>query len=179
MADRSSLRLWGMRILYPLLALVVLFVALLPLDLTPRHMAGPDVLVALTFAWASRRPEQVPMISVAGVMLLADFLLQRPPGLWAGLILIATEWLKSQERRLRDSTFADEMLTVAVTLLIVTLLYRAILSAVIVSPGALSLTAMQFAATLLAYPILTGILYVVFGLRRSAPGEFNPVGRST
>ena len=177
MAERSTSRLWGMRALYVVAAFGVLFVALLPIDLTPGQIAGPDVLVALTFAWATRRPEHVPAISIAGVMLLADFLLQRPPGLWALLVLIAAELLKAQDRRLRDSTFADEFLTVAIVLVLITLANRVILSILVIPPGSLALVAMQYIATLAAYPILTAILYISIRVRRGTPADYDTVGR--
>lgn len=169
MAERSALQFWGMRLLYPLMALVILFVALLPTGLLPSRVAGPDVLTALTLAWAGRRPEHLPALSVAAVMLLADFLLQRPPGLWALLVLLAVEWLKSQDRRLRDSTFFDELLTVGLLLLTITLIYRAVLALLIVAPGALPLAAMQYAGTLAIYPFVAGALYLGLGVRRSLP----------
>jgi rod shape-determining protein MreD len=41
-----------------------------------------------------------------------------------------------------------------------------------------SLHAMQYGMTLLAYPIVAAISHLAFGVRRSAPGEFDPVGRA-
>lgn len=177
MAERSATRLWSMRALYVAIALAVLFVALLPIDLTPGQIAGPDLLAALTLAWAARRPEHVPALSIAGVMLLADFLLQRPPGLWALLVLIAAELLKSQDKRLRDSTFADEFLTVTTLLLIITLAYRLVLSVLLIPPGSLALVAMQYIGTVAAYPILAAILYIGIRVRRGTPGDYDPTGR--
>lgn len=177
MAERSNASLWGMRALYPVLALVLLFIALLPVNLAPERFAGPDLLTALTLAWGSRRPDHLPAVSIAGVMLLADFLLQRPPGLWALLVLIGAEWMKSQDRRLRDSTFVDEIVTLAIVLFTITLANRAVLIVLLIPPGALSLVAMQYVLTLLAYPILAGFLYIVLRVRRGAPADYDPVGR--
>ena len=60
---------------------------LLPLQTTPRSLAGPDLLLAFAVAWCLRRPEFVPPLALALAFLLADLLLQRPPGLWALLAL--------------------------------------------------------------------------------------------
>ena len=94
MAESSLRRITVFRLLWVLLALFIIFFQLLPLNTLPTKWPGPDLLVALTFAWAMRRPELVPALSVAFVMLLADFLLQRPPGLLAALIVAMTEALK-------------------------------------------------------------------------------------
>ncbi|MGR3495714.1 rod shape-determining protein MreD [Citreimonas sp.] len=177
MAERSVARLWLMRAVYPLLALLILFAQLLPMQITPASIAGPDLLVALTFVWALRRPDFVPMLSIAAVMLLADLLTQRPPGLWAALVLLAAEWLKVQDRRIRGNTFFAEWLTVATALMVITVVYRIALGLLVVGPGTLALHAMQYGMTLIAYPLVAAISHTAFGVRRSAPGEFDPVGR--
>lgn len=166
-----------MRATYFGLALVIFFVHLLPLQIMPARIAGPDVLTALTFAWALRRPDYLPMISVAGVMLLADFLFHRPPGLWALLVLLAAEWLKLRGRQVRENTFAAEWITAASALLLITLIYRVILAVLIVTPGMLSLWVMQYGMTVAAYPLVAAISYLALGVRRSTPGEYDHTGR--
>ena len=178
MAERSTGRLWGMRAAYLGLAILVLFAHLLPLQTMPRGFAGPDLLVAFTFAWVLRRPDFAPPIAIAAVMLVADMLLQRPPGLWSVLVLLASEWLKGQDRRLRENTFAAEWITVAIALAAITLLYRLVLGLLIVSPGTLFLVVMQYGLTILCYPVAVAVSALVFGVRRPAPGEFDPVGRA-
>ncbi len=177
MAERSPTKLWIMRLAYLGFAALILFAHLLPLETTPQRFAGPDILVALTFAWALRRPQYVPMLLVALVLFLADLLLQRPPGLWAALILLSTEWLKSRDRSLRENTFVAEWVTVGSTLFLATLLYRLILGLLIVSPGALSLSFMQYGMTMLAYPLIAGASYLAFGTQRGKQGEVDHVGR--
>ncbi|MDJ0823042.1 MAG: rod shape-determining protein MreD [Paracoccaceae bacterium] len=178
MADRSATHLWLIRLAYVGIAFVVLFAHLLPLETTPRLFAGPDIVVALTFAWALRRPDYVPMVLVAAVMLLTDLLFQRPPGLWAALVLMATEWLKSRGGRMRDSTFAEEWLVVATALLVITVIYRLVLGVLIVSPGALLLSVIQFAMTVIAYPLVVAVSYLIFGVRHATPGDYDAMGRS-
>lgn len=177
--DRNGLQLWGMRALFVLIALVILFFHLLPLDPTPKRWAGPDILTAVVFAWAVRRPDYVPILLVAAVMLLADFMLQRPPGLWSVLVVCAAEWIKSRERRQRETTFALEWMTFAGTLLLITVIYRFVLTVLILAPGTLSLTTTQFIATILVYPLVVGVSYFLFGIRRAAPGDMDRLGRTT
>lgn len=176
--DSGLLQLWGMRMLFVLTALVILFFHLLPLNPAPSNWAGPDVLVAMVFAWAVRRPDYVPILLVAAVMLLADMLLQRPPGLWSVLVVCAAEWLKSRERRQRETTFVLEWLTFGSTLIVITILYRAVMMILILAPGTLTLSLVQVVLTIAVYPLVMGVSYFLFGVRRSAPGDMDRLGRT-
>ncbi|MFP7569892.1 rod shape-determining protein MreD [Marivita sp. S2033] len=178
MMDTGLLRIWGMRALFVLIALVILFFHLLPLDLSPSRWAAPDILVAMTFAWAVRRPDYVPILLIAIVMLLADMLLQRPPGLWSVLVVCAAEWLKSRDRRDRETTFVLEWLTFAGVLIVITALYRTVMMVLILAPGTLTLSVIQVAATVAFYPVVVGVSYVLFGVRRAAPGDVDRLGRA-
>jgi rod shape-determining protein MreD len=177
MAEHSPGKLWTMRALYIGLALFVMFLHLLPMQIMPSRFAGPDVLTALTFAWCLRRPDYVPALSIALVMLLADMLFQRPPALWALLVLLATEFLKRRGRQVRENTFAAEWLAAAGTLLVITLLYQLTLAILIISHGMPSLTVMQYVMTVLAYPLVAAVSYLAFGVRRTTPGEYDHTGR--
>ncbi|EPX78346.1 Rod shape-determining protein MreD [Salipiger mucosus DSM 16094] len=166
-----------MRAAFVALALAIMFYRLLPLDLMPSRLAGPDILTALCFAWALRRPDYVPALLVAGVMMLADILFQRPPGLWAGLVLIATQLLKSRDRRDRETTFFMEWLTVAGLLLAITFAYRLVLALLIVPTGPLLLETMRYAMTIAAYPAVVAVSQYLLGVRRLAPGDYAVSGR--
>lgn len=56
MAEARPARIWVMRAAFIGIALLLMFYRLLPLDMMPPRFAGPDLLVALCFAWALRRP---------------------------------------------------------------------------------------------------------------------------
>ncbi len=178
MAEPRAGQVWLMRTTYMGIALVVLFFHLLPFEMVPHRFAPPDVLIAITFAWALRRPDFLPALLVAGVMLLCDLLLQRPPGLWSALVLVATEWLKRRDRRIRDNTFFEEWVTVAVVLAVITVIYRLVLALLIVSPGTLYLALIQYVGTVLIYPLVVAVSHVFLNVRHTAPGDFDPMGRS-
>lgn len=177
MVEQSQSRLWTMRAAYIALCLVVIFFHLLPLETTPRRWAAPDLMVVFSLAWAIRRPEYVPALSIAAVMLLADLMFQRPPGLWAALMVITVEWLKRRQRRHRDASFAMEWLTVVSALTVATLANRLALLSVLYAPGSLYLTLMQLGMTAMAYPFVVMVSRFLLGVRHAAPGEVDTLGR--
>ena len=177
MTDLSQTRLWLMRAAFLLLTLVILFFRLLPLDTAPRNWAGPDLLLCFACAWSLRRPEYVPAVSLAAAFLLTDFLLQRPPGLWAALALLGCENLKGRGRSLRDGSLAAEFLTVAVVITAITLLERIALALALVEPPLFSLSLSELGLTLLFYPLVVGITHFFMGVRKSAPGDLDALGQ--
>ncbi|HAV08210.1 MAG TPA: rod shape-determining protein MreD [Rhodobacteraceae bacterium] len=175
--ERARLQLWAMWSAFLLAALFLLFLSLLPLDTAPALWAGPDLLLALALAFSVRRPEYLPALLLVGVMLLADFLLQRPPGLMALLVLIGSETLKAQSTALRDQNFFMEWLSVSGILVAVLLSNRVILAALLLPQAPLGLTLMQSAATICAYPALVGAAHLLVGLRKVTPAEVDGMGR--
>lgn len=171
MGDPTQWHSWSMRAAYVGCALVILVISLMPLDTGSRRFAFPDLLIALSFAWAVRRPDYVPAGLAGLVLLLADFLLLRPPGLWAALVLVGMEVLKVQGRGLRDQTFAIEWLTVATVVATVFVLYRLVAVLFLIPQAPLGLSLMQAAGTVVIYPPVVVGSFLLFGLRKAAPGE--------
>ena len=167
---------WSGRITYLLLTFVLLAAPLLPLNTVPRPYAAPDLLLAVTASWAARRPDTLPAPVVLAVFLLADFLFQRPPGLFAGLVLQLTEWLRRRSLRLRKGSFLGEWMTVGMGILAVSLAYRFILAIVMTPQAPLGLTLIQVILTIALYPVIAGVAHVVLGLRRPAQGEVDALG---
>ena len=174
--DRTQLHLWLMRALYPLLALLILFFHLLPLGTLPARWAPPDLLVALTLAWVLRRPDYVPMLSIGAVMLMADLLLQRPPGLLAALVVMGCAYLRSAAPGMRDIGFAGEWVTVGFVIVAIAFGNRVILWITAVQQAPLWLTILQVAATIAAYPIVVWISKGLFGVRRPALSDSDALG---
>ncbi|WP_372839577.1 rod shape-determining protein MreD [Phaeovulum sp.] len=177
MVDPISRQLWLHRALYLAIAMVVLFLRLLPLSSGASGWPGPDITLALTLAWLLRRPEFVPAVLVVAVMLIEDLMFQRPPGLWALIVLGGTEFLRAREVSLRDLSFMLEWITVGVLLLVMVLADRLVLSLLMVPQPPLGLTLLYYLATLAAYPLVVIASYAAFGLRRAAPGEVDAFGR--
>ena len=167
---------WAARIAYLVLAFVLLAAPLLPLNTVPRSYGAPDILLAVTAAWAARRPDTLPALVVAGVFLLADFLFQRPPGLYAALVLMMTESLRRRSTRLRKGAFVTEWMTVSVWVAAVGLANHLILALLMIPQAAIRYTLVQITLTIALYPIVAGVAHVALGLRRPAQGEVDALG---
>ena len=176
MNDLSQTRLWLMRGGFLLLTLVILFFHLLPLETTPRRWAGPDLLLCFALAWSMRRPEYVPAPALAAAFLLADLLLQRPPGLWALLVLLSCEFLKSRMPPQRETPFLGEWSAVAVIVLSITVINRLVLGLLGVEQAHIALIFVQAIMTLVAYPLVVLVSQSAFGVRRLTPAEIETLG---
>lgn len=171
MVEFSTSRLWLMRAAFLGLALLIMFFHLLPLDTVPRQWAPPDFLIAFAFAWVLRRPDYLPALSLALIMLIADLMLQRPPGLWAMLVVLGCEYLKNQTAGLHGASFLGEWTAVALVLMGITVLNRLILGIVAVQPSPLGLSLIQMVLTIVIYPGVVLITQSLMGIRRPAPGD--------
>ncbi len=171
MAERSVTFLWSMRAVFVGLCGLAIFLQFLPLNPLPSGWAAPDLMVAITFAWILRRPEYTPLLLIAGMFLLADFLFHRPPGLWAAMVLIGSQALRARAPDLRDLTFPMEWLSVATTLIAMAIGYRIILAVFLIDLPPLAPSLTQLVSTLVAYPIVVLVSQTLFRVRKIAPGE--------
>lgn len=177
MAEATVTRRLFWRSVFLALALLVAFMRLLPLGDGSGGVPGPDLLVVLALVWVLRRPEYVPMLIVATVMLAADFLFMRPPGLWAAITVVGVEFLRNRENAFRDLPFLVEWGMVALVLLCMTLANALVLLVFMVDQPSLGLTLLQLIATILAYPFAVAVTVFALGLRRAAPGEAGDKGK--
>lgn len=178
MTEHSAARLWGMRIMFLLLGFTILFFQLLPLDMTPSAWVGPDLLLCFALAWSMRRPEFVPIGVLAGVFLLADLLLQRPPGLWAVCALLACDRLQTRARMPGEISFFGEWLTAVAAATAIACAYRLGLSLTFSPLPPLGLSLLQLIMTVLFYPVAVALTQWAFGVKRPAPGDLNSFGSS-
>ena len=160
-------------------ALALIVVALLPLRPGAVAWPGPDLLLCLVFAWVLRRPEQVPVLIIAAVMLVADILFLRPIGLGAALTVVATEAARRREHRWREQGFLVEWPRVAILMGLMVVADRVIRTLFLIPPALdplppLGQDLLHVIATVAAYPLVAAVLHVL-GLRRAAPGEMELV----
>jgi len=161
--------------LYLLASLALIVAALLPLSPGRIGWPGPDLLILLTFAWVLRRPEQVPVLVIAVVMLAADILLFRPVGLGAAIAVVATEAARRRQQRWRDQGFLVEWLRVAILMVLMVLAGRVIQTLFLIPPTLaplppLGLDILRLITSVGAYPFVVATLGLL-GLRRAAPGK--------
>ncbi|MFP3384044.1 rod shape-determining protein MreD [Tritonibacter sp. SIMBA_163] len=176
MAKTTPAAIWLMRAIFVGLALVIMFFHLLPLDTTPRRWAPPDLLLAVALAWTARRADFVPPLLIAAVMLLADLLFQRPPGLWALLVLLACEFIRSRLPASRETPFLGEWFAVSVVIIAIALLNRMILGMLAVEQAHIALILVQVIMTIAAYPVVVLLSQSVFGVRRLSPADAETLG---
>lgn len=164
MADRIFQRRWFYQVLFVGLGAVFLFFRILPLSTLPPDWPGPDLMVALTFAWVLRRPEYLPAVLVAVVFLLEDMLYQRPPGLWAALVLLGSEFLRGRVALMRGLPFLVEWAVVAAVLAAMMAVNRLVLAIALVPQVGLLQDGARVLMTLLAYPVAVWFAKAVFSL---------------
>lgn len=165
------------RLLFLAIAAAFLFLRLLPLSAMPTRFPGPDLMLCLTLAWVQRRPDYVPALLIVAVFLFDDILSMRPPGLWPLVVLLGTEFLRSRLAMLRDLPFAVEWLTASGLILTLSLANWLILNVVMVPQAGFGPILLQVLATILAYPIVVAITLFAFGVRKTAKGEVDSLGR--
>lgn len=115
---------WVFRALFVAIALVLLFIRLLPLGNAPGALPGPDLLICVIMAWIVRRPDFLPMPLILIIILAEDLILMRPPGLWTAVVILATEILRGRIALTRELSFVVEWLLVSGAMLGMMLLYR-------------------------------------------------------
>jgi rod shape-determining protein MreD len=174
MGDRDQNR-FAYCALFVLLVASVLFVQLLPLNPGPGRLPGPDIVLLIVFAWTIMHPNLLPIWLIAGVVLVADLLLMRPPGLWAGLVVLGCEFLRSRWNVLRTAPFLVEWGLVAGLITALILAKSAILGIFAVPQPSFGLTMIHLVVTVLIYPIVVLLAGRMFGLRRGI-GEADGFG---
>jgi len=176
MADAPATRIWIGRSIFVVIALALIFAQLLPLDTRPNIWAAPNWLLAVTLAWVSRRPEYAPVLVIAVIFLLTDLLFQRPPGLWAGLVVILTEMIRSRAQGIRNMPFALEWGSVSLGIVAITLANRAVLTVVMSDQAPLGLTLIQMVMTIIFYPLVVAVAHFIFRVSRPALGQVDSRG---
>lgn len=160
---------------YALIACAILFLRLLPLSPGRVPWPGPDLILCLTLAWVLRRPEQVPALIIAAVILVEDLLVMRPIGLWAAMVVIGTEAARTREARWREQPFVVEWVRVAVLMAAMMAAARLAMVLALLSVPPLGQVLLHWLASVAAYPVVA-FAGKLLGLRRAAPGEAEGMG---
>lgn len=194
MIDGASREVWFHRVIFVVLALVFLFFRLLPMgEVIPGacapedgwcramvwlgRMPGPDLLLCIVFAWTMRRPDYLPALLIAAVVLLEDLVLLRPPGLWTALVVIASEFVRSRVALTRELNFGVEWLLVSAMMMAMLILYRIAFGLVLLPQPPFGFAMVQVIWSILCYPVVVFLSRAVLDLYKPAMGEVDAYGR--
>lgn len=167
----TARHIWSYRALFLALCASVISIKMLPLSGDNSALPGPDLLLALTLAWLLRQPAVVPLGAIILVFLLADFLFQRPPGLWTLLVVITSEALRRRRLTMTEFPFLLEWSAFTGAVLAMTLAERVLLWVLMIDPAPLGLSLAHAIVTAAIYPLIVGISKFLFGLRKIGAAE--------
>jgi rod shape-determining protein MreD len=144
---------------FVLIAFVIMVVQLVPQSMEPRiltialpidafapwqiRVVPPDLCLAVTIVWVVRRPKFAPVWIIAGIFLLGDLVFQRPPGLWAGMVVWLAEELRKRHREFRAMPFMGEWGSVALGMFALFAAYRLVLAVFALDVAPLSMVILQ------------------------------------
>lgn len=171
MVDPLTFRLWMYRLLLVTLVGLITFVHILPKSGIPNGLPGPDLVLALIFAWVMRRPEYVPVLIVAMLVFLIDMLSQNPPGLRVVLVIFGLEFLRQRKAGTTDIPFAAEWALVILVMGGIVLGERLVLAVFLVEQVSFGKTLLRLIISVATYPVVVMVSMYVFGVRRVQPGE--------
>lgn len=171
MVDPLATRRILYRALFAVIAAGLIFAQILPLGLGTGRLPSPDLLILLSAAWALRRPDYVPTLLIAAVLLLSDILFMRPLGLWAALGVLGVEMLRSRGATSAELPFLAEWLLVTVVLAAMTVAESLILAILMVPRPPLGAAALHLVISAAVYPAVVLATTLVFGVRSATPAE--------
>lgn len=194
MVDGATREIWLHRALFVGIALLLLFWKLLPLPMPMatdcvagdgwcalmtqmERLPGPDIMLCIIFAWTMRRPDYLPALLIAAVVLTEDVLLMRPPGLWTALVLIASEFVRGRVALTRELNFAVEWLLVSGLMLALLVIYHTVFTMVLLPQTSFGFALMQVVWSILCYPVVVFLSRFVLDLHKPAMGEIDAYGR--
>ncbi|WP_417599668.1 rod shape-determining protein MreD [Pararhodobacter oceanensis] len=162
--------------LFLLIAALSILARILPLSVASDAWPRPDILMALTMAWVLRRPVHVPALAIVLVFLAEDLFLMRPPGLWALLMLVGTEFLRRRQPVVRDMNLLLEWGLVASVMVTLFVANRLGLMIVMTPRPPLDLSLLTLVFTMAAYPLVVLVLQGLLRVRKPATGEVDERG---
>lgn len=176
MVDPIATRRWLYWVLLIAVSMFIVFIKILPLNVTAGRWPGPDLLIGFAYVWVLRRPDYVPAPLLAIILLISDLIFMRPPGLSAAIGVIGLEFLRSRSQFSRDLPFLFEWAMVGAVLAVSSLINRVILAIFVVGQPSFGLEMMQLSATILIYPLIVAFSTYVLGVRKVAPGQVDQLG---
>ncbi len=116
MISPATLHRWAYALLFAAIAALVVFLRILPTGGSAGGWPPPDFIVLAGFAWVAQRPDFVPVLLFAALLVVTELLFLRPPGVASGLAVIGLEAIRARAGLLRERGFLTEWITVGVIL---------------------------------------------------------------
>lgn len=177
MFDAYLIRRLGYMAIFVFVSALVLFVKVLPLHDPGAGFPPPDLILCFAFAWVVRRPDYLPVLLVAAVLLVSDMVTLSPPGLAPFLAIIGLEALSSRREQLAGQGFALEVGLVAGILMLMFLAERIILGLFMVPQPGFGLGLLAVLITIAFYPLVVAITAWGFRIEWLKPGALDPEAR--
>lgn len=171
MIDPVTLHRIGFATLFLVIGAIVIFLKMLPVGPMTGAWPPPDVIVLTGFAWVLRRPDFVPLVLFAALLLVSDLLFLNPPGPATAAAVLGLEFLRARAPLMREQSVVIEWITVAAVLALMFVAERALLAVFFVPQAPLGLALFQLFINIAAYPVVVGVSIWAFRVRRLAPGE--------
>ena len=165
MAEPRTSGVWKLRVTFVGVTMALLFVRLLPLQTTPSTISGPDIIMAVIFYLSLQRPDAVPSVLIGAIILIEDMFLQRPPGLMAALIILASAWLKLTASQTQDRNWFKDWWMSALAMIATMVIMRIVLTLALVPRPPALLHYTQLLSTILVFPIVAFVAYYVLQIR--------------
>lgn len=176
MADLRRFETLAPMALWLVIVALTFLVRLLPLGNAP-GWPMPDLLLALTMAWVLRRQAHLPAALIALVFLAEDLFLMRPPGLWALIVLLATEFLRQREAVVRELNLLIEWAMVSGVMVAMVVVNRLVRALVLTPNDSILPTLAGLMLTILTYPVVVVVLQLLLRVKKPATGEVDELGR--
>ena len=154
------------RIIFVTIATFLILANLMPLQTTPQSWPWPNILLLLIFCWSLREPNFVPVTLIIAVLLLQDFLLHRPPGLFSGISIIILILIKAITASSDDKSFLAEWVRVSLAFAAISLFYHFVLLISFVNTTELRISLIQTILNISTYPFIVLVSHYIFRVKR-------------
>ena len=167
MAKSTSWQITLNRLLYFMIALIGIFLLLIPVSIFPNNLISPEIIFIVTLALIIRNPDYVPFWLIGIVFLLSDFLLTQPLGLNTFVILFITEFLRQNRLSFIEMLFLSEWLNIALLLLAAGFMRELLLIATLSEHMPTLTIISKVGLSIFIYPILVGLVNIIFRIRKA------------
>ena len=138
----------------------------MPLQTTPQRWPLPSILLLVIFCWSLREPNFVPVPLIIPVLLLQDFLLHHPPGLFSGISVMILILIKAITASSDDKSFLAEWVRVSLAFAAISLIYHLVLTLSFVNTSQLRISLIQTIFNISIYPFIVLVSHYIFRVKR-------------